>query len=125
MLQLILLTLIFARPGHIQKREVMDDPTVHPKYKRLYERSMKSVEDHLNYLHKRSFDQMGPEADPRIVKREPKKKRQVSDTEIDFDHPDTRRQFDEYMSDFATGMAHDMFHRLYEDMSGIFNLFRN
>ena len=103
---LVLLTLVIARPGHMQKREVMEDSTIHPKYKRLYQKSMDSVEGHLQYLHKKGFDEMGPVADPRIVKRDPKKKRAVSDKEVDFDDPQLRRQFNEYMSDFSTGIIH-------------------
>eukprot|EP00835_Amoeboradix_gromovi_P006743 NODE_866_length_3598_cov_0.492426.p1 type:complete len:152 gc:universal NODE_866_length_3598_cov_0.492426:784-1239(+) len=120
----LLLTVTFSRPGHIQKREVMSDTTIHPKYKRLYQKSMDSVEEHLQYLHKKGFEEIGPVADPRIVKREPKRIPMRSENELDFSDEQLRNQFNEYMTDFATGMAHDMFHRLYEDMSGTLTLIK-
>lgn len=97
MLLLLLLTIVFSRPGHIQKREVMSDSTIHPKYKRLYQKAMDSVESHLQYLHKKGFEQMGPVADPRMVRREPKKKRAASENEVDFEDPQVKNQFTEYM----------------------------
>eukprot|EP00835_Amoeboradix_gromovi_P002900 NODE_175_length_15885_cov_0.420563.p10 type:complete len:128 gc:universal NODE_175_length_15885_cov_0.420563:4393-4010(-) len=125
-LVVLLLCLVSTSPSQARIREVMVDNTVHPKYKRLYQKAMDGVQEHLKYLHKKGFSELGPVADPRIIKRVPKNVPKTNSESVDFNDPSMRMQFDDYMLDFALEMAHDIVHSIYEDMAGTFgNSFRN